>query len=178
MAWVANFYLNTHVRANFNPLQRPQRSGTIFMLSLCHNPQCQCLLERSLYMCLIPQIYVGATQGTFLDHLALVASRVCSWVPGDCNKWRDNYWPATIPKALHRKQTKKHTPVFLWKRLICLSFSLRCRFLFGTHPRMKAKGCHVCALPLPCYRLLYLPERNLYIHLALQLLRLLQRGQL
>lgn len=177
MAWVANFYLNTHVRANFNPLQRPQRSGAIFMLFLCHNSAS--VYWRGACTCVwYPKFMWVLPRGHSLITLLWWPAGLCSWVPGDCNKWRDNYWPATIPKTLHRKQTKKHTPVFLWKRLTCLSFSLRCRFLFGTHPRMEAKGCHICALPLPCYRLLYLPERNLYIHLALQLLRLLQRGQL
>lgn len=61
----------THLEAKCRILQRPQRLAfTIFTLFL--TPGCQYLPKRRLYTHLAPLLVV-ATQGTTLDHLALVA---------------------------------------------------------------------------------------------------------
>lgn len=46
----------------------------------------------------------AAAQGIPLDHLALVAEGLHSWVPQNYGKWRADSWQATIPIALHRQQ--------------------------------------------------------------------------
>lgn len=45
-----------------------------------------------------------------------------SWVPWDCNKWRDSSWQATTPRAPHRQQTE-HTPSHSVKDAIRLGAS-------------------------------------------------------
>lgn len=49
--------------------------------------------------------------------------KVCwhSWAPQDCNKWRDSYWQANPPKALHRQQTKTQLQSFHEKGLFTYS---------------------------------------------------------
>ena len=47
------------------------------MLSLCHTPESQYLLERDLHTCLLHQFFAAAAQGIPLDHLALGAMRTC-----------------------------------------------------------------------------------------------------
>lgn len=51
----ANFWLNTHLRIDCHPLQGTLRVGAIFTLSICCAPECQYLLERSLYTYLVLQ---------------------------------------------------------------------------------------------------------------------------
>ena len=41
----------------------------------------------------------------------------CSWVPRDCNNWRDSSWQATTPRALHKQQTETHLQSFCEKSL-------------------------------------------------------------
>ena len=53
----------THVRVHCNPLQRPPGVGAIFVLSLCHAPECQDLPERQVHMHLVPWLFVAAAQG-------------------------------------------------------------------------------------------------------------------
>lgn len=43
-----------------------------------------------------------------------------SWVPRDCNNYRDSSWKTTISRASHRQQTE-HTPTLFVKEAICLS---------------------------------------------------------
>lgn len=57
--------------------------GTIFGFSLCCAQESQYLLQESFYMCLVPrflhlvpQFFADATQGTILDHLALVDTSI------------------------------------------------------------------------------------------------------
>lgn len=47
--------LNAYLRADCNPLQRPQKMNTTFLLSICHVPECQYHPERSLLTCLVPR---------------------------------------------------------------------------------------------------------------------------
>ena len=57
-------------------------------------------------------VFVAATQGMVLDHLALVVGWAVFWIPQYCNNRRDSSWQATIPRALHRKQTEAHLQSF------------------------------------------------------------------
>ena len=63
-------------------------------------------------------IFVAATHAMPLDCLAGDQGSLCSWVPQDCNNWRDSYWPTTILKALHRQHIESHPQSFC-KRGLC-----------------------------------------------------------
>lgn len=94
---------------------------------------------------------------------------LCLWIPWDYNSG-DGSWLVVTSRALHRRQTERHTKFFC-DRSICLfrSFSLRGRLLVWYLLRctlgMEASRHHLCPVPLPCSRLQVSP-RTEFIHLS------------
>lgn len=72
-------------------------------------------------------VFVAATQGTALDHLALVAkSDLHSWVPQNCNNQRQ-FLAGFHPEGTTRTADWNMTPAFPWKMPICQSWSFSLR---------------------------------------------------
>ena len=53
-------------------------------------------------------VFMAATQGTWLDHLALVASEACVPGPMGLEQIKRQFLPATTPRALCKQQNEAH----------------------------------------------------------------------
>lgn len=118
------FYLNTYLRANKNPFMRSQRMVTILSLFLCCAFSTSVSIRGGLFN--TSDVPLSAA-GVPLDHLALVARGACSWLPQDCDNWRDSSWQALHHPGPCTDSRLSTYPVFLGKRPICLSWSLTLR---------------------------------------------------
>ena len=111
----AGFYLNTHLKADCKPLQRPWSTATIFTLFLWYAPEHQYLSEGSSCTCLVHQFFISgalffaaAVLGMPLIIWLWWAGALHSCVPWDCNNQRDSNLQASTPKPLHRQQTEAY----------------------------------------------------------------------
>ena len=103
-----------YLATDCNPFRRPQRAGAIFVLSLCHTPECQCAPRGSF-----PLIW----QPGFCSHCpgdvpkstgsgSRGGGGLHSWViPKECGSRKDSSWPGTTSQALHRQQTGTPPPI-------------------------------------------------------------------
>lgn len=156
----------------------------LFLCSHCSTPEHKHFTDRRSYMCLgtcsppSPRPSHWTEDACWSPGLG-VQGVVGSWLLWDCSNQRFSSWQAPIPRAIHIKQTGRHSPAFLRQRRSLLAtpgdLDLGAGFRGGTCQEaaevsegMQARKCHPCMLSL-CFVTAqhYLPERSLYTVLEL-----------
>lgn len=110
----------------------------LFTLSICSSPMLQntSISQRGdLYASGALVLWLPLRE-QFLIACVWRPGVLWSWVPQDCNNWRDSSWQTTIPfMALHRLQTETHSQSFCERDLFACpeSWVWRVGFWFTIH---------------------------------------------